>query len=315
MTATTQTGIDDTLALVRRMVPDLPPGEAQVARAVLESPFDVLTWSAAELAAASDTSTATVVRACHRLGFEGLPDLRIRLARDIGWERSPAGETPPTEPQKIAQRLFRRAGEALTSASELIDGAALEAAVDHLVRAGRVLVAGVGPTQVLAYDLAYALNLAGRPAEYPADMGLQQLAARRLRPGDLCVAISLSGMNPSTGRIAELARRSGAAVVLISCFASSRISEEAAVTLVVGNHNVIGLDSDGPINSISVLLLLRALARAVEVRLGGDEYRAGLHALAEGMGLDNPPAHRLAGDGRPEDGEDDDQPAPEGPTA
>lgn len=275
----------DTLALVRRTLADLPPGEAQVARVILERPFDVLYWSAAEMAEASETSTATVVRACHRLGFAGLPDLRMRMARDIGWSRAPSPDSPPpTEPQRIAQGLFRRAGEAIGEMAGLLDGPALEQAVEAIVGARRVLIAAVGPTQVLAYDLAYSLNMVGRPAELPADMSLQQIAARGLEVGDLLISISLSGTNPHTLRIAELARGRGAEVLLISCFTSSRISELATVTLVTGNHNVVGLDSDGPINSAAVLLLLRSLAAAVEVRsgsLGG--YRGSLQALADGM--------------------------------
>jgi RpiR family transcriptional regulator, carbohydrate utilization regulator len=280
-------GVGDTLALVRRMLDDLPPGEAQVARVILGRPFDVLYWSAADLAAASETSTATVVRACHRLGFGGLPDLRMRMARDIGWAREPAHDmAPPTEPQRIAQGLFRRTAEALGAMAEVVDGVALKEAVEVVIAARRLLIAAVGPTQVLAYDLAYSLNMVGRPAELPADMSLQQLAARSLESGDVLFAVSLSGTNPQTLRIVEVAREAGASVVLVSCFASSRISELATVTLVTGNHNVVGLDSDGPVNSVAVLLLLRSLAAAVEVRLGAPGgYRGSLHTLAEGMGL------------------------------
>lgn len=278
-------GGGDTLALVRRTLADLPPGEAQVARVLLERPFDVLYWSAAEMAEASETSTATVVRACHRLGFAGLPDLRMRMARDIGWARVPSPEAPPpTEPQRIAEGLFRRAGEAIRGMADLLDGASLEQAVDVIVGARRVLIAAVGPTQVLAYDLAYSLNMVGRPAELPADMSLQQIAARGLRAGDLLISVSLSGTNSQTLRIAELAHAAGAEVLLVSCFTASQISELATVTLVTGNHNVIGLDSDGPINSAAVLLLLRSLAAAVEVRLGAPGgYRGSLQALADGM--------------------------------
>lgn len=276
-------GFGDTLALVRRTLDSLPPGEAEVAKAILARPFDVLNWSAAELADVSATSRATVVRACQRLGFEGLADLRLRVARDIGWARAPSSEAPPTEPQQIAQRLFERTGQALLGMAGMLDGVALEEAVDVVVRARRLLVAGVGTTQVLASDLAYTLNMVGRPAEPPAELVLQQLAARSLSTSDALVAVSLSGTNPQTLRIAELAHHAGASVVLVSCFSSSRISELAKVTLVTGNHNVIGLDSDGPINAAAVLVLLRALGAAVEVRLGAaGGFRGSLHALADG---------------------------------
>lgn len=281
-------GAGDTLALVRRTLVSLPPGEAQVARVILERPFEVLYWSAMDMADASDTSTATVVRACHRLGFGGLPDLRMRLARDIGWAQAPSPQAPPTEPQRNAADLFRRTAEGLGTMAEAFDGTALEDAVDAMLTANRLLVAAVGPTQVLAYDFAYSLNMVGRAAELPTDAGLLQLAARGLRPGDVLLSISLSGTNPQTLRIAELAHAAGATVILVTCFASSRISELATVTLVTGNHNVIGLESDGPINFVAVLLLLRSLAATVETRLGAPGYRGGLQTLSDGLAMGTP---------------------------
>lgn len=104
------------------------------------------------------------------------PDLdraaTVRLAREIGWTRAPSPGTPPTEPQQIAQGLFRGTAEGLEGMADAFDGLALEAAVEAVQTARRVLIAAVGPTQVLAYDLAYSLNLVGRPAELPADMSL-----------------------------------------------------------------------------------------------------------------------------------------------
>lgn len=280
----------DTLALVKATLASLPPGEAQVARIVLERPFDVLSWSVAELAAVSETSTATVVRTCHRLGLGGLPDLRLRLARDIGWTRAPYTGTPPTELQRIAEGLFRRTAQGLEAMAEEFDGPALEAAAQMVQAARRVLIAAVGPTQVLAYDLAYSLNLVGRTAELPSDMGLQRVAARGLCAGDLLISVSLTGANPQTLQIAELAHAAGASVLLITCFAPSRISELADVTLVTGNHNVVGLDSDGPINVVAVLLLLRALAAVLATRLGTDKsYPDAVQALTDGIGLTQRP--------------------------
>ncbi|MFE7418004.1 MurR/RpiR family transcriptional regulator [Rhodococcus sp. NPDC057529] len=55
------------------------PGEQRVARAVPAEPAAVVELSTAELAAASDTSPATVVRACQRLGFRGFQHIRPEL--------------------------------------------------------------------------------------------------------------------------------------------------------------------------------------------------------------------------------------------
>lgn len=52
-----------TLAYIDSVIPALVPSEQRVARAILESPEDVAMMSAADLAARTGTSNATVIRA------------------------------------------------------------------------------------------------------------------------------------------------------------------------------------------------------------------------------------------------------------
>lgn len=68
-----------TLARLRAGLATLGAGEQRVARAVLAEAAAVVELSTTELAAASGTSQATVVRACHRLGFRGFQHLRLEL--------------------------------------------------------------------------------------------------------------------------------------------------------------------------------------------------------------------------------------------
>ncbi|MFF9565106.1 MurR/RpiR family transcriptional regulator [Leifsonia sp. NPDC014704] len=72
-----------TLAYIDSVIPALVPSEQRVARAILESPEDVAMMSAADLAARTGTSNATVIRASQSLGFKGFQHLRLLLLRDM----------------------------------------------------------------------------------------------------------------------------------------------------------------------------------------------------------------------------------------
>lgn len=255
---------------------------------ILERPFEVLDWSAAELADAAKTSTATVIRACHRLGFPGLPQLRIRLARDLGWS-DPSRNGQPTEPGRIATELFESAAQTFASLAGRVDGPALERAVDVLAAARRVLIVCSGPTQALCVDVQASLNLFGRHTEFPADAIAQQIAASNLSGDDACIAISTSGTNGLTVRAAEIAGDSGATVVGVTCFAHSRLASLAGVPIVLGMHRVAAMADTAPVTTAALLLLLRALTTAVARRISSErEYQAHLQTLGRTTLLPRP---------------------------
>ncbi len=81
---------------VRAAASALGPSEGRVAAVIMDRPDDVVDWSAAELAAAAGTSTATVIRACQSLGFRGFQHLRLELARSVPPMTNANGLRKPT---------------------------------------------------------------------------------------------------------------------------------------------------------------------------------------------------------------------------
>ncbi|KAF0964355.1 MurR/RpiR family transcriptional regulator [Rhodococcus sp. T7] len=131
-----------TPARLRTGLATLGPGEQRVARAVFAEPAAVVELSTAELAAASGTSPATVVRACQRLGFRGFQHLRLELTRVTS---IPAG---------------------------------FAAVVDLIARARRILLVGNGFSSPSIQDSPLRFTAAGRSVEAPLDFLGQQFSAR-----------------------------------------------------------------------------------------------------------------------------------------
>jgi RpiR family transcriptional regulator, carbohydrate utilization regulator len=125
----------------------LPDAEARVADAVLTDPLLVTRESVSDLAARAGSSTATVVRLCRRIGFEGFYRFKIALAEEAGMTRQfghpDVGESASSA-TVLSSSMLADARDVADAAS-LVDGAQFDAAVQAILGATDVLFAGVGP--------------------------------------------------------------------------------------------------------------------------------------------------------------------------
>lgn len=243
-----------TLARLRAGLATLGPGEQRVARAVLAEPAAVVELSTAELAAASGTSPATVVRACQRLGFRGFQHLRLELAR-VTTDPEHQAATP-------VDAAFGAATEALTATHATIDAAGFAVVVDLIVRARRILMVGNGFSSPPIQDAALRFTTAGRSVEAPLDILGQQFSARLLNAEDVCLAVSYSGANTHTLRACAAARERNASVIAITSYSNTpltRISEHV-LWAGAGLHEN---EADSFSARISQFTILYALQRAV----------------------------------------------------
>ncbi|WP_053382832.1 MurR/RpiR family transcriptional regulator [Leucobacter celer] len=246
------------LALIRAYASTLGHSEGSVARAILEHPAEVPQWSTLELAAAAGTSTATVIRACQRLGFRGFQHLRLELARE--------GAAAPGSAGDGVDQVFESARAALLVARDAIDRPALAAAADLLAAAGRVVCTANGFSAPPLQDAAMRLTTIGRPVEAPIDILAQQFAAHSLMPGDVCLALSHSGANAHTLSTVRAARKRGASVIALCSYARAPLPDLADITLATGavgpQHTV-----DPFFSRLGHSVLLQALIAELSPRL------------------------------------------------
>lgn len=256
-----------TLAYIDSVIPALVPSEQRVARAIVESPEDVAMMSAADLAARTGTSNATVIRASQSLGFKGFQHLRLLLLRDIPSRTEQEVVDHEGAPREWLPSMFRAAGEELANALAPLDFDEFDRAVAAMAGARRLLIIGNGGSAPIAQLATLGFLNSSRPSEAPADAIIQQLAARSLGAGDVCVCISGSGSNPVTLSSAEAARAAGATVVGVTGYQRSRLRELSDITLVCGS--AISKWSTGLITgNVAHVLLFAALELAISAAGG-----------------------------------------------
>src|SRR5262245_1544945 len=137
--------------------------------------------TAEQIASATDTSDATVVRTAKSLGYSGLQELRQSLAQQVVLETSPShelrhrresGMADEAETAVLAQ-VFTEAAERLARTRERVQTAELARAVDLLDDAREVFAFGLGPSEFLARYAALRLTRMGRRARASGATGFR----------------------------------------------------------------------------------------------------------------------------------------------
>ena len=224
--------------MVRAASGSLPPAEARVAQALLTRGADVVHSSVTEVALAADTGVGTVVRACQSLGFKGFQAAKIALAQDL----LPLDERPHTDvaegdtPAEVLAKLADASGDALRRAVASVAADALGRATELIAGARRVLCLGVGTSAPLAQDTAYRLATIGIDADAPPDVHVQHVRARLLKENDVALAVSHTGATQETLGAVRGAREAGAAIIAITSFSTTPLTELADVALVAGGR-------------------------------------------------------------------------------
>ncbi|PIJ26787.1 RpiR family transcriptional regulator, partial [Leucobacter sp. OLES1] len=202
---------------IASLAPGLQRTERRVVEAVVQDRDRAVGMTAQDLAELVGVGRTTVIRAAQSLGYEGYPQLRVALAQELaleqaGQESADAGAGADATALGRLRSRIGRFGARLGDSVSALTTEAVDAFVRALDEADRVLVVANGLSGPLGLDLVMRLNSAGRPAEHFADPLAQQIAARQLGAGSVCVAFSGSGANTATLDAMRAARAGGAHV-------------------------------------------------------------------------------------------------------
>ncbi len=267
------------LVRIETLAPSLRESERKIADYVLGHPADMVHLSITELADRTDTSEATVIRFSRKLGYPGYSALKIALALDLHSTTAslPDEIAPDDDISAIKSKIIEASIGSLSDTAQLLSDDAVGRAVDALVVARRIEVYGVGNSAATAHD-AYALLMQiGLPIVAVLDPHLQVMSAVQLRPGDVALAISVSGSTRDTVEALRTARDAGATCICLTRHARSPITRVAHISLLaaarprtVGGHELLG--------RVAQLAVIDVLAAACALR----RQDASLQALERG---------------------------------
>ncbi|WP_277050096.1 MurR/RpiR family transcriptional regulator [Ruania albidiflava] len=266
-------------ARIAALEPSLQRSERRVVATVAEDLAAAVECTAQELADRAGVGRASVIRTAQTLGYDGYPQMRVALARELALapSREEASDTVIGRLRGAVEQ-FGRSLPRLTSAltEELVEE--FVAAVDA---APRVVVVATGLSAPLGLDLAMRLGSAGRPAEYLPDALAQQIAAGSLEPGSVCLVISGSGATATSLDAAAAARQAGATVLVMTSFARAPLVSRADVALVIPPVTESFPDELLHTSRAALALVIETLVEVLVARRGSRGWQARAAAIAQ----------------------------------
>lgn len=218
-----------TLIGLKSLSGSMTPALERIAEYVLRNPEKVIYQTVLEVADASGSSEASVVRFSRDLGYRGFQDFKVGLAIDLAESRVAVPlQERPHHPEDVANFILATARQAIEDTRRLMDFELLEQVVVQIIAARRIDLYGVGNTGNTAQDFAQKLQRLGCAAIAHTDAHVAAASAAALGPQDLALGISVSGSSVDTVRAMELAQQSGAQTVALTSGARSPITRFAS---------------------------------------------------------------------------------------
>lgn len=251
---------------LRQRASQLSPRLQRVAEYIHQHRAEVLESTALEIAAATQTSDATVVRAIQGLGFAGLRDLKTTLTLWFQPEATSEDKMNSTVASFSSDTCasidfvlagHQRACDALAGAA---NRQALTRAVFLLTEARQVALFGINASGILAEYAARLFNRIGLPCVPLNRVGIalaEQLLA--LQRGDVLVMMAQKSAHREGMTALREAKRLGNPVILLTNALDSRFAQEADVVIQVPRG---GENGKVPLHS-TVLVCLEMLVLSV----------------------------------------------------
>lgn len=228
---------------------------------ILAHPGRVVSASVSDLAKASGSAVGTVMRLCARLGFAGFPELKMALAVDLVQLGAPPSATLEAghPPDVVIRQVLDLGAASLRETLHALDWDAAAAAGRALAGASRIDVYGAGGISGPLAQLArYRFLILGIPGAAEVLAPAQLAAAQTLRPGDVALALSHSGVAVPILDAVRAAKDTGATVVAITNSHHSPLAQAADVALFTAAHEPAEW-AEAPASRLPMFALFEAL--------------------------------------------------------
>jgi DNA-binding MurR/RpiR family transcriptional regulator len=255
-------------AYIRSRFDEFSRSQKDVAQYIVDHLDEAAFQTAEELARRASTSSSTVVRFSQALGFEGFPELQ-QAARDE-YRRRPPGATDPMLAAAPLFSLDHTEFEAALAADHVnvedtahkLSRADVEAGIDAIVSAEKVLIAGTDQMAFFASYLRHLLMLLDLRAEIVASPSQEALGRlSRIDERTLVIGLSAGRPHPLITRTMKLARHRKAPTMAITDATLSEVARLARIRLYYSSNTPAFVRSH-----TALLSLIQALAYGVYAR-------------------------------------------------
>lgn len=195
--------------------------------------LQIMTTSLSQIVAACDVSPATVVRVCQHLGYAGLKEYRIALAKESARPLQPSVTITPLDPDiAIIEKVLQGCMASLQASASTLNASNFTDAVEALKRASNIDIYAVGGSVPIASYFRHQLMKLGiRSSVYMDDSTIRLSFAQR-KENEVVIGMSCSGATENIVSSLLSAKKLHATTIALTNFPLSPLGQAADILLV-----------------------------------------------------------------------------------
>jgi len=220
---------------LREVNNNLSAKERLVADYILANKPLLKSMSIQTLAKANDVSTTTILRLCHKLGYQGFSDLKIDLITSSG---HPQHDKVLQEDinlddsvESVNHKIQLIEKSSIDETHAIVNIEQLELAIALIRKSNKIVIYGAGSSGLVGKELEYQLIKIKKDVSCHADYSIQYSIVNTLDEHDLVIILSHSGENLESVKLLTMAQQLGVPSNAITKMGQSRISALATVLL------------------------------------------------------------------------------------
>lgn len=256
--------------MLKQSFDNLSRTNKKIAKYVIDNPQAASEANIEDLAAVTETSTASVSRLVKTLGYSNFREFTLSLAytqlrpqnlpifKDID-----ANDTLST----IADKIFTSSQRALQDTREGIDENEFARSVLRIIHCRRLGFFGLGGSSVAALDGYHKFLRTSIDCFYYPDFDVQLMQAVKLGEDDCAIVVSHSGKNRQTIKIAETLKRRKVPVIAITSYQDSPLVGHSDITF-ISSSDESNYRSEGMYSLLAQLTIIDTLFMMATVRMG-----------------------------------------------
>jgi len=250
------TGYNKLKNRIRLHFDKLPKNQMKIAEYIIEN-FDHISFlNVQQIAEATSTNVAAVVRFAQRIGFSGFSELRDEIETSLRNRLDSGNVFPLVKPSELSKdTLTLVANQEITNIGatlQLTERENYNKIIELILNSERVFTAGLGISHLLSHIISYQLNQIGifsNPLTNSESTFLEQILF--MNKNDLIITLSFPPYSKATIEAAKYANENQIKVVSLTNKKSSPISFFSEVSLIIKSENMLFTNSFA---AISVLI-------------------------------------------------------------
>ncbi len=232
---------------IRKKYNELRNSEKKVADVLLSPDFDIVNASIEELAHRAEVSQPTIIRFANAVGCKGFKEVKNRMTKEIIQHESKTELakvvtfqiSPQDKLVDIPLKVVNTHMQHMEGLLKNLSSYELIKAIDHIVKADKIVVFAVENSACVADDLTTKLTYMGFDVLYHKDPYLHKVCAKSIGKNDVAIGISHTGYSKITVDSLAIAKSMGATTISITNSQKTLINKYADIILAIENEQFL----------------------------------------------------------------------------